>query len=140
MNKRIFVDTGAWIALTNAADQYHATAAQYWKTLHVSGTKLMTSNFVLDETYTRLRFKAGLQITLRFGEQIRSSQRLQIITVEVQMEKIAWEIFRKYADQRFSYTDCTSFAVMRAKKISEVFAFDTDFHIMGFQVVPPLAT
>ena len=49
----------------------------------------------------------------------------------------AWELFVRYADQRFSFTDCTSFALMRAIGIAEAFTFDRrDYAAAGFGVLP----
>ncbi len=48
----------------------------------------------------------------------------------------ALSVFRKAADQRFSYVDCLSFALMRARGIGEAFAFDEDFVRYGFVVRP----
>jgi len=36
----------------------------------------------------------------------------------------AWEIFEKYSDKDFSFTDCSSFAIMEMLKINNVFSFD----------------
>jgi predicted nucleic acid-binding protein len=51
-------------------------------------------------------------------------------------ETAAGEIFESYSDQDFSFTDCTSFAVMRALGLSEAFTGDKHFVTTGFQLVP----
>ncbi|MBI2346257.1 MAG: PIN domain-containing protein [Deltaproteobacteria bacterium] len=135
MTRRVFVDTGAFVALANAADQYHSAAVEQLQTLRATGAALVTSNFVLDETYTRIRRKAGHKVVIAFGEKVRASRQIRVITIAPPIEKQAWEILKKYADQEFSFTDCTSFALMRAKKITEAFAFDADFKIMGFALL-----
>lgn len=104
--------------------------------LQASKALLITSNFILDETYTRLRRRGGIKIAVAFGDNVRASRQMKVITIERAMDERAWQIFTKYADHDFSYTDCTSFAFMRAKKITEVFAFDADFRVMGFTVLP----
>ncbi len=51
-----------------------------------------------------------------------------------------WEIFTTYEDQLLSFTDCTSFALMRQRQLLEAFTFDTDFHRAGFVVRPTRTT
>ncbi len=41
-------------------------------------------------------------------------------------------LFRKSHDQKFSYVDCLSFAIMRRERIQEAFTFDADFARFGF--------
>ena len=130
------MDTGAFIALANGSDQYHAAAKNCLQELTAAKRELVTSNFVLDETYTRIRRKAGVKTAVTFGEQVQTNRALRIITIDRAVEKRAWETFKKFADQTFSYTDCTSFALMKGKKIDTAFSFDKDFRIMGFQVIP----
>ena len=45
-------------------------------------------------------------------------------------------IFFRYRDKDFSFTDCTSFAVMRELKIHEVLTTDRHFVQMGFTTLP----
>ncbi len=136
MSRKVFVDTGAFLALMNEADQYHLEAKDCFRDLQSPGIQLITSNFVLDETYTRILRKGGAKVAIAFGEKIQTSRQLKIVTMERSLEKKGWEIFKKYSDHLFSYTDCTSFALMREEKIPEAFAFDKDFKIMGFVLLP----
>ncbi len=72
---------------------------------------------------------------MRFGDSIRRDvvgERLKVTNVDETLDEAAWEIFKKYADQDFSFVDCTSFAWLRQHPDSEVFAFDEDFLWMGF--------
>lgn len=138
MSRGIFVDTGAWIALANKGDRYHLAAVKGLEEIQTLGLLLVTSNFVLDETYTRIRRQAGLKAVVTMGEKIQESKQVKTVTVDRSTEKKAWEIFKKYADQPFSYTDCVSFALMREKRITQVFAFDKDFQVMGFSLMPSL--
>lgn len=136
MSKKVFVDTGAFLALANSADQYHETAVRCLGMLRASRAFLVTTNFILDETYTRLHRKAGLKVAIAFGEKVQSSRELKIYTVERSLEKLAWQIFKHDQAHSFSYTDCTSFALMRRRKVREAFSFDDDFTSFGWTVHP----
>jgi predicted nucleic acid-binding protein len=49
----------------------------------------------------------------------------------------AWQIFVRYDDQLFSFTDCTSFALMRSLGIGDAFTFDRrDYLAAGFVPLP----
>jgi len=133
---KLFVDTGAFIAITDKSDQYHSRGTTYFEELLKSGQPLLTTNFILDETYTRLKRKLSSDAAITFGEAIKKSDQLEIITVDDEIERRAWEIFKKYSDQTFSYTDCTSFAVMQIHKLKTSFAFDAHFEIFGFNIAP----
>jgi len=61
---------------------------------------------------------------------------LKILWVDHAVADAAWEILEKYSNQTFSFTDCTSFALLCENKVDEVFAFDDDFRWMGFAVRP----
>jgi hypothetical protein len=53
------------------------------------------------------------------------------------LEDAAFAIFKRYHDKGFSFTDCTSFAVMKALKLRKAFAFDRHFEQMeGFSRLP----
>ena len=55
----VFVDTSAWVALKHKGDSLWKQATDLNRSLLTSGARYVTSNFVLDETYTLLRLRAG---------------------------------------------------------------------------------
>ncbi len=50
--------------------------------------------------------------------------------------ELAWELFETYEDKKLSFTDCTSFAIMKKRSIEKVFTFDEDCGDMGFFPMP----
>jgi predicted nucleic acid-binding protein len=45
-------------------------------------------------------------------------------------------MFRQYDDQTFSFTDCTSFVVMRELELTDALTSDDHFRKAGFELVP----
>jgi predicted nucleic acid-binding protein len=138
MNK-IFVDTWAWYALADTADTDHIIAQLTNEQLLADNYTFITTNFVLDETITLLRYNLHHTATVRFYEtlqQLIKAELVEYIRINESYEMDAWEIFKQYSDQKFSYTDCTSFAVMRDLKLSQVFTADHHFATLGFILAP----
>ena len=48
-----------------------------------------------------------------------------------------WVLFQRYRDKAFSFTDCTTFALMTRLRIAAAFAFDIHFRQYGRLVVVP---
>ncbi len=113
--RRLFVDTGAWYAIVDRKDPDHNNAAAYIKANRIP---LITTNFVFDETVTLLRRRLGWGIARDFGKKLRSSGFVSLAPVNNDDEETAWDIFLKYKDKNFSYTDCTSFAFMKRLKMT----------------------
>ncbi|MGH8607726.1 MAG: type II toxin-antitoxin system VapC family toxin [Gammaproteobacteria bacterium] len=131
--RRVFVDTGAWYALIDRADPDHGDVTTQFKAYR---GRLVTSNFVFDETLTLLRYRLGWQSAHAFGEQMRAGQLSHHVRVSPQDEEAAWDTFTRYRDQSFSFTDCTSFALMQRLRLSMAIALDDDFRVFGHQLLP----
>lgn len=131
----MFVDTSAWVALVVQADQYHGAAKAVLDAVDTTNP-LFTTDYVVDETLTRVRRVAGHRVAARAGELLRSSSVAQIRRLTDDDVERAWSIFRKHADQDLSFTDCTSVAFMERTKLRSVFTFDEDFRRLGYVVVP----
>ena len=65
-----------------------------------------------------------------------TSHFLRILRPDVSDEQAALLLFEKFADQKVSFTDCISFAMMRTAGISSAFTFDRHFQSAGFSVEP----
>jgi len=132
----IFVDTGAFLARYLGRDQHHARAVKAWRRLGMETTRPVTSNFVLDETFTLLGRWAGYGFAAERARTLLRSDLLRILRPGEQEELAAIELFEKYADQQVSFTDCISFALMRQHVIELAFTFDRHFSAAGFRPWP----
>jgi len=132
----IFVDTSAWLALYDRKDQNHRTAREVAEYLRESRVPLVTTDYIFDETVTIVRRRVGHREAVAFGEALLKSSVVRLVEIDGVLRRRAWDIFVKYGDQRFSYTDCTSFVVMQHMGINRVFGYDGDFEVLGFVLVP----
>ena len=130
--KQIFVDANAWIALSSKRDRLHNSAIALHRELLEADYRYITTNFVLDETYTILLMHVGHFAAVDFGERVRSSSVIDVIHVTEGIEQDAWSLFKQYSDKQFSFTDCTSFVVMRRLNLIEAFTNDHHFEQAGF--------
>jgi uncharacterized protein len=138
MNK-VFVDSGAWIACMNSKDINHKEAVKYLKDIINKNILLMTSNYIIDETITWLRYNCDHMTAVKAMGLLQKAERSRTLEIDWTNKDIAeeaWEIFKIYVDQKLSFTDCTSFALCRKHKIDRVFGFDSDFNILGFLLSP----
>jgi predicted nucleic acid-binding protein len=132
----IFIDTGAFLARYLRNDQYHLRAVTIWQKLALYHDSCITSNFVLDETFTLLGRRAGHGFAVQRAKNIYASQALTISRPDREDEIRALQFFSKYADQHVSFTDCISFVLMKRQKINRIFSFDRHFELAGFQTIP----
>lgn len=132
--QRLFVDTSAWFAFTNRADPDHKAIAA---SLDAFKGRLVTSNFVFDETVTLCLYRLGHAAAEHVGRVLRDSSQVDLIRVTPEDEAAAWELFRERTDKRYSFTDCTSFALMRRLELTAAAALDDDFAGEGFEQLPP---
>lgn len=137
--RHIFVDTWAWYALTDRNDVDHLTAETANRQLLDEGHIFVTTNYVLSETVTLIRYKLNHAVAVQFRKttkQLIESGLVELVRVSELQEEHAWTMFEQYDDQKFSFTDCTSFAIMKDLKLSHVFSGDNHFATMGFVLVP----
>jgi hypothetical protein len=132
----IFVDTSAWIALVDKDDSHHKEAASSYPSLLKNHRNLITSNFVIAETYIIILNELGHKLAIDFLEKLKASPRILKIYSNEDIEAEAEPILAKYSDQDFSYTDAVSFVIMKRQKIRKAFSFDKHFVIAGFVNIP----
>ncbi|MBP7508592.1 MAG: PIN domain-containing protein [Prolixibacteraceae bacterium] len=131
---KVFVDTSAWVAYFDKKDTNHENALNIWQQLKRERAILCTTDYILDETLTLLKIRAGSDASLIAVNAIIKSPSTEVIWVKEKLFMGALKLFEKYKDQRFSFTDCISFEVMKISNIQKAFAFDVDFLKSGFEV------
>ena len=134
--RHLFVDTAAWVAAADSRDTAGAAVRQARDQWLASGGVLTTTDYVVDETLTTLRFRLGLDAAEAWWLQIDGSSRLRIESIDASRRERARALFFRYGDKDFSFTDCCSFAVMRELRIRRVLTLDHHFRQMRFEVVP----
>lgn len=128
----VLVDSGAWIALLSARDQHHLEAEELFERAAREGVPLLTTNLILAEVHRFVLFRAGIRAASTALGHIESSALVQIEFATAGHHRAALEWLGRFADQRFTYTDAVSFAVMRSARCRAVLGFDRDFAIAGF--------
>jgi len=132
----VFVDTGGWMACADRSDPVHTACTAARDATLEAGRILITTDFVIDETLTLIRFRLGLAAANAWWQQIDGSRRLRWERVENDRFERARQLFVQYRDQDLSFTDCTSFAIMRELRVTTVITTDNHFSQVGFDVLP----
>lgn len=120
-------------------DQHHVAATSCYRELLAQSALLVTSDYVLDETITRIRYDVSHRHAVQFLDLVEAAQDLQylqVLYVDENTFKTAQVLFKRYADQALSLTDCTSFALCQREEIQTAFAFDHHFGIFGLAILP----
>lgn len=131
--KAVFVDTGAFVAKEIGGDQLHGAAVQAWRELERLGTRLVSSEHVLDESATLIARRASYAFAAQWGTDVLEAGIEWLRAGEGDWRQ-AMGLMRKYADQGVSFTDCMSAVLMKRAGLRRVFGFDRHFEAMGFGV------
>ena len=134
--RSLFVDTAAWVAAADARDDAGPAVIEARDRWLAQGGILTTTDYVIDETLTTIRFRLGLDAAEAWWLQIDNSSRLQIEPIDEGRRERARLLFFRYRDKDFSFTDCSSFVLMHELKIRSVLTLDHHFRQMGFKLVP----
>jgi predicted nucleic acid-binding protein len=133
---RIFVDTSAWFALNSRNDRHHGRAAAFIRSLETKPVLFLTNDYIIDETLTLLRFKVSHGEARAFLRLVSRSPHITREQVTAGDLRRAEEIFLRYRDKPWSFTDCVSFAFMEERAVRDAFAFDANFTQFGLRLQP----
>ncbi|MBI4445974.1 MAG: PIN domain-containing protein [Acidobacteria bacterium] len=131
--ERLFVDTSAWFAYANRRDPDHFAVRMVFREFE---GRLCSSNFIFAETISLCLYRLGHEVAQKVGSVLLDVGTVDLIRITPEDEQAAWALFCRRADQSYSFTDCTSFELMRRLRILAALALDDDFRTEGFQVLP----
>jgi predicted nucleic acid-binding protein len=136
---KVFIDTGAYLALVDPHDDLHQIAVEYYVSLapHV---QRVTSWAVISECYTWLVYhldgKRARQWLAEVGE-AEDRDLLQVVYPDPELNRRSRRIVQRFDDQDLSYTDALSLGILQTRPdIDHVFAFDHHLGLTGVPVFP----
>jgi len=132
--KMLFVDTAGWMACADESDPAHRKAVAVRDSWLEGGGFFVTSDYVADETLTLLRVRLGIEAAETWWRQVDGSSRVRWEYVTLARADKARGLFFRYRDKDFSFTDCTSFILMRELKLREALTTDHHFLQAGFGI------
>ncbi len=136
---KVFVDTSAWIAYISIDDAYHRSVYRAMKTATEEASLICTSNYVFDETVTRLLYDAPWKyasVFIKFISQSVTKKTIVKLLVDEQVEAEAITVVEKYHEHKLSFTDATTVALVKRFNIDTVLTLDSDFVKIGLRVLP----
>ena len=125
----VFVDTGIFVALRNADDDFHARSKELMKrALKGEFGRLYTSDYVVDEAITTALVRTKRhELAIDLGKYIIESPRITKVWVGEDSFNEAWIKFGVLKDKPLSFTDCTSIALIEKSGMKQIMSFDCGF-------------
>lgn len=127
------MDTMGWYCLFDRRDAWHKKGAAILSEMARTKRPLITTDYVVDETATLLMARGATTALEGFFAMLDESSALTVVFVGEPRFQQACDTFLKHRDQGYSFTDVTSFVVMRELKCREVLTHDEHFEKAGFQ-------
>jgi hypothetical protein len=134
MARRLFVDSSGWYALIDRRDAWHTMAVRQVEEQVEDGGRLVTTDYVVDESCTLAQARIGHVAALRLLDLLRQTEGVDWEWITPDRFARAETLFRKHRDQGYSFTDCTSFTIMRDLRLERAITSDAHFRSAGFQV------
>ena len=131
---RLFVDSGAWIALRSRRDQHHTEADRLFREAIRQRLPLVTTNLIIAEIHRLTLFRAGLEPASRILDRIGASPSTSVHFATARDHEEARGWLERLSPRAITYTDAVSFAVMAGAKCKHVLGFDEDFVAAGFEL------
>src|SRR4030042_6095002 len=131
---RVFIDPSAFYALLDRDDENHRRARDVWIHLLKNENPLLTSNYVLVETFVLVQHRLGIEAVRGFRNDILPLVNIEFVAMELHRSGIS--ALLSASRRNVSLVDCVSFEMMRTLEIRTAFAFDPHFKEQGFHILP----
>lgn len=121
------------MALIFKDESFHEKVVSKYKVYKRSRAQLITSDYILDELYTRCVYRAGshgAKIATNLIKEVVASNELTVLEVGSNIFQKAESAFLKFSDNKISFTDSTSYVLYKDLNLDEVFTLDDDFKKM----------
>lgn len=133
--EKVFVDTSGWVALFVGNDRNHKKAVSIFEQIKRLKMSVYTSDYVIDETITTIMARGNHGQSVVAGEALFNSDIIKLVHVAPDYLSDTWRHYKKYSDKKFSFTDVSSFSIMKSLGIRKAFSFDREFVQAGIELM-----
>jgi predicted nucleic acid-binding protein len=136
VNKKILVDSDAFISLFTPSDSNHTRSKKIQKSLSNTTHQFYISSFVFSESTTVISQKQGRKQATKFIKHFNLFKRKSnYIYIDQEIENLAINIFKKQSSKNVSFVDCTNMAIYQKYKLDAIFSFDKHYKKNGINTL-----
>jgi len=131
MRRKVFVDTGYFLALLRKRDSLHQVAVEDSEDYR---GPFVTTDLVLVEIANALSLPAYRASAVSFVEKIRSDKSTTVVSFGPEGMSKAFTFYKERPDKEWGLVDCFSFVTMKENRTRTALTFDVHFRQAGFEV------
>ena len=133
--REVFLDTSILYALIDRRDAHHVSARDLVGPLVRGNRLLVTTDYIVTEAVNLANARAGHHVAGRILDLIDQSSGIRLEWIGSLRFEATKAFFRRHSDHGYSFTDCTSFVLMRELKLADALTTDAHFREAGFRVL-----
>lgn len=130
--KPVFADSSYYLALLSAQDAHHNAAVDWSKS---NSRRLVLTEFVLLEVANGLSPVGRRNAFGALLAGIRDDSSVVVVPATSALFQSGVELYLSRSDKSWSLTDCVSFAIMRARGLTDALTADHHFEQAGFRIL-----
>ena len=132
MSNMLLADTSFFVAYLNPRDEHYELAVE-WMTASLE--PIVTSEWVLAELGNYLAEGPNRRLYGTLVRALSTEERVEIVSADHDSFHNAVNLYVRRSDKSWSFTDCTSFCLMKTRKITDALTTDHHFEQAGFTVL-----
>jgi len=131
----IFADTSGWANYFVRTEPFHQAAKQFMQQWYKDRTRVITTNYVLLELVSLFisPLRIPRQPQIQAIETIKGADWVDILYIDQTLEHKAWQFLKQRDDKMWSLVDCSSFIIMKQRRMKRSFTTDHHFEQAGFE-------
>jgi len=123
------------VAFYNKKDKDHFRARRFISEIKEDDIFII-SDYIFDEFLTVLLMRGGKPLSIEAGRKILEDKRIYLLKIDEEVFQKAWLVYHSFKDKKWSFTDCTSYVLMKNLSTNIGASFDDHFNQFGFVTVP----
>jgi predicted nucleic acid-binding protein len=131
-SRDVLVDTSGLYALIDRKDAHHGAARRKVEMLVRAGRALVVTDYIVSDSATLAKARSGSPAALRVLDLVEQSVAIRVERIDRDRFDATKAYFRRHIDHGYSFTDCSSFILMRELRMREALTTDSHFAEAGF--------